>query len=102
MSEPCPECGNELTVIDVNPELSLSQRPKSGLYEYRHKVDDGRCSLAYIIPSVTHVRCWECCRWIPGRRREGALICLDCIKKGYDYDSLDLRGGIEGDSTPWL
>lgn len=96
MSEQCPSCRGELVLIDVNPEFGLPGMGKSGLYEYRHLPNDGRCSLA-IQPGVTHCRCWHCTKWIPGKRDKlGALICLDCINAGYDYESFDFRSGLDG------
>lgn len=91
MAEQCPSCNGELFLVDVNAELSLPGQGKSGLYEYRHLPDDGRCSLKAVQPGVTHVRCLCCCKWQSGRRCNGAIICLECIEKGFDYESFDLR-----------
>lgn len=88
MSEQCPDCGGELTCIDVNAEISLPGAPKSCLYEYRHLPPSERCSLA-LIPGVTHIRCFRCCKWLKGNK--GALICLECIEKGFDYQRFDLK-----------
>jgi len=89
MSEQCPSCGGILVAVDVNSELGLPGTPKTGLYEYRHPTpNDGRCSLA-LIPGVTHIRCYHCCKWLRGNK--GALICLECIDAGKDYKRFDLK-----------
>lgn len=88
MSEQCPSCGGSLEYVDVNPELANKGTGKSGLYEYRHIPPVGHCSIA-VIPGVTHIRCFGCFKFIPGRK--GFLICLDCIDAGLDYKKFDLR-----------
>lgn len=96
MSEQCPSCGGELSFVDVNFELGLKGATKSGLYEYRHLPDDGRCSLA-VQPGINFIRCLHCTHWVPGKRDKlGPVICLECIRKGYDYDEFDLRSGLDG------
>lgn len=104
MSEQCPSCGGELTLIDVNPELALPGAGKSGLYEYRHLPNDGRCSLV-VQPGVSHIRCIHCTRWVAGKRDKlGPVICLQCIEKGLDYEAFDFRTGVDADAAvyrPW-
>ena len=87
--EHCPRCKSKsLKVVDVNCEAALNWTARAGLYEYR--CDNAQCSLAFF-PGIHWQRCFQCTQWVPGSRRNGAIVCEHCINKGYEYEDVDLR-----------
>ena len=91
MAEHCPHCSRGLLqLVDLNPEAAFTNySAKSGFYEYR--CDNTEQCSAVLLPGLTHQRCWCCCEWVVGHRRNGAIICEKCIEAGYEYESFDLR-----------